>query len=405
MTTEVTTRWSRPELTYCSNVHAGESFREVLDTLESCLGRVRELRGLEVMSTGLWLANDVARELAADPARLGEFSQALQRAGIQLRTVNGFPYGGFHDPSVKQGVYQPDWASEERYQYTWALARVLANCLPDDEKEGSISTLPLGLAADWTPELHERSLAQLCRISQQLSLLQQQTGRSIRICLEMEPGCVLESTAQVIRFFTEDLPAAAHHQGIDGEFISRHLGVCFDVCHQAVMFEDPFESLAHIRDAGIVVGKIQLSNALELPKPQVSEARDALARFAEPRYVHQVRTRLSSGQVQGVMDLPDALSGGSFPDTEPWRIHFHVPVQAASVENGDLITTRSAICRTLDFLRAEPLFYPHLEIETYTWDVLPVGLRPTDRDSLLAGLLNELEWMEQQMNARGLLER
>jgi hypothetical protein len=103
------------------------------------------------------------------------------------------------------------------------------------------------------------------------------------------------------------------------------------------------------------------------------------------------------------MDLPDALADSGFP-ADPWRIHFHVPVQSRTLFTGDLGTTQAAIGAALDFLAAqEGRLHPHLEVETYTWQVLPEAMRPTDEAQLIAGLAQELHWLQEQLAARGLL--
>jgi hypothetical protein len=168
------------------------------------------------------------------------------------------------------------------------------------------------------------------------------------------------------------------------------------------MFEDIRASLQTLHEAGIAIGKIQVSSALEAASPASDEVRELLNAFAEPRYLHQVRCRDALDQVQGVMDLPDALADTAFPRV-PWRIHFHVPIQTTSLFTGALDTTRQAIGELLDFLRDRPGLHPHLEVETYTWQVLPEALRPQDDAQLIHGLAQELHWLQGELQARGLL--
>jgi hypothetical protein len=218
----------------------------------------------------------------------------------------------------------------------------------------------------------------------------------------MEPGGVLESTAETIYLFTDALPATAKRLEIDVGMLDRHLGVCYDVCHQAVMFEDPAESLSRLHEAGVAVGKVQVSCALELAQPDNAEHRRMAAMFAEPKYLHQVRTRRPGGQVTGSADLPAALAG-EVPTDKPWRIHFHVPIQVDSLVDTALGTTQSEIGRVLDVLAAHREWRPHLEVETYTWQVMPVHLRPGSDQELVDGLAAELTWLEGALQARNLL--
>jgi len=396
-------RWTRRQLTYCSNVHPGITLEQLFNVIEQHFSAVRSLRGLPSMGSGLWLSSAVARRLREDASAFRQFQLLLQQQGLHLFTLNGFPYGDFHQERVKEKVYQPDWSNPERYRYTLDLARILADAMPPDQLEGTISTLPLGYRPGWSEARQERALINLCRIADELNRLKQQQGRSIRICLEMEPGCVLEGTEQITELFTVGLPAAAERLGIPLQHLSNHLGVCYDICHQAVMFEDPAASLERLEGAGITVGKIQISSALELADPLANDPQQLLQPFAEPRYLHQVRVRTEQGLVEAADDLPAALGREGLSRNGPWRIHFHVPVQAEMLSNGALRTTRTAILGLLDYLQSNPSLHPHLEVETYTWQVLPPESRPDSDTQLHSGLATELGWLEAEMGQRGLL--
>lgn len=393
--------WARWELGYCSNVHPAPDLKAVGRLVNRELISVRKLRGLARMGTGLWLSARAVTQLQHSPAASNELRAQLQQNGLALFTLNGFPYGDFHGPRVKQGVYSPDWTQPQRLDYTLGLAHFLAQCLPDDCVEGSISTLPLGFAPNWSPEHQQTALIALCRMAEALAQLRRSSGRRIRVCLEMEPGCVLEETQQVIQLFELQLPAVAATLGVTEASLRSHLGVCFDICHQAVMFESPSESLRRLRAADIAVGKIQVSSALELLHPAAQA--QLLTPYMEPRYLHQVRTLTTQG-LRGTMDLDAALRPDALPRSTPWRVHFHVPIQSDTLENGALATTQWAIGEVLDFLVDHPDQRPHLEVETYTWEVLPEPLRPADSDALCHGLAAELQWLERAMTQRGLLQ-
>lgn len=392
--------WKRAELAYCSNVHPGSDLPAVEANIAGAIAGVRQRRGLEQMGCGLWLPANAARTLVGEPGRL---ARLLDQHGLFVFTLNGFPYGDFHGARVKEAVYSPAWDSEARLAYTLDLARILAHCLPEDCAEGSISSLPLGFARDWDERRQDQALGHLCILAAELDRIASQSGRSVRVCLEPEPGCVLETTGQVIDLFTRALPAAAARIGVSREALNRHLGVCLDVCHQAVMFEEPADCYERLVRSGVVVGKIQISSALTVPDPSKAHAMRALAPFAEPRYLHQVRC-LRDGRLTGVMDLAEAIEGPqALPRDTPWRVHFHVPLQTESVGSAPLATTQTAIARLLALLAAAPEQHPHLEVETYTWEVLPPDRRPTSSAELEAGLARELEWLEEQMAARGML--
>lgn len=404
MTTAATAGWRPEELVYCSNVHPGDDLRTIIRNFHDFIAEVGKQRHVAWAGTGLWLNRVVAAQLNGEAAALARFQAALHDAGVRLFTLNGFPYGDFHAGSVKAQVYRPDWAEPARKVYTLQLAEILAACLPAEMAEGTISTLPLGYKPDWSAAKQDSALRQLCELAAALAALKERSGRAIRVCLEMEPGCVLESTEEAVALFSAALPAAAARHGVAMDCIHAHLGICYDVCHQAVMFEDVRLSLAALRHAGIVIGKIQISSALEAARPDAPEVRKLLGDFAEPKYLHQVRCRDGEGRRHDVMDLPEALHSDQFPKHHPWRIHFHVPVQSRQLYTGELGTTQSAIAEALDFLRDNAAdLHPHLEVETYTWRVLPESLRPNDDAQLVDGLKLELQWLQNELATRGLL--
>lgn len=392
--------WSRSELTYCTNVHPGNNQAQVMDILAGPLAGVRELRGLAEMSGGLWFSRNTARDLLT-LQNLERFVEQLERNAITLCTLNGFPAIDFHSDRVKETVYRPDWADSERLEYTLDLARILSALMPRDIGEGTISTVPLGFAPEWNPERQQLALQALCQALTGLDRMRAETGKTIRLCLEMEPGCALEDSDRLITFFTRDLADCARRQGLSPSLIDTHLGICFDVCHQAVMFEDTYDVMRRIVEAGIHIGKIQLSSALELAQPGDDEARAVLADFAEPKYLHQSCSRDRQGRLHSVLDLDQAFA--ELPRDTPWRVHFHVPIQAQSLLCDGLGTTQAEIGQALDFLRDHPALHPHLEVETYTWGALPRAIRPRDEDGIVAGLGAELEWLETQMRQRDLL--
>ncbi len=397
-----TTAWHRSDLTYCTNVHPSETLEQLLAVIDGPLAAVRQERRLANMGSGLWLSHTAATKLLASDKAYRAFSRTLDANGIDLFTLNGFPYGDFHAKRVKECVYLPDWSDDTRLLYTLDLAVILAGVMPPEQQEGTISSIPLGFAPDWGEARQERALNSLCRCIGALHEIHQETGCSIRLCLEMEPGCVLETTDQLIPLFAREVPRALEQQQMDPNLLFQHLGICFDVCHQAVMFEDVYESLSRIHQAGIPVGKIQISSALELCNPASQTARNELAEFIETRYLHQSCHLDENNQVQRALDLNQAME--TFPQTTPWRSHFHIPIQTRELVTGSLGTTQDQILRTLDFLLDHPDFHPHLEVETYTWQVLPEAIRPKDEPALIEGLSAELEWLEQAMLSRSLLQ-
>lgn len=372
-------------LAYCSNVHQAEDLDGVVDQLAAYAEPVRETLGADLLGIGLWLARDVVTELSAAPGAVRRLRAELTARGLETVTLNAFPYGGFHREVVKKDVYLPHWADPARLRYTVDCARVLAGLLPDDARRGSVSTLPLAWRAPWPAEARDSARRALDQLGGQLAELARETGRTIRVGFEPEPGCLVENTVQ----------AARELGGVDPEW----LGICLDTCHLAVQFEEPAAALRRLADAGLPVVKVQASSALQADDPAAPEARRALARFAEPRFLHQTRTA-PNGTVTGVDDLPEALAGGLDPGS-PWRVHFHAPLHAAP--EPPLSTTADELTAALGALLGGPeAVCDHIEVETYTWSVLPEHLRPRDREGLVAGLAAELTWARNRFEELGL---
>ncbi|WP_214417030.1 metabolite traffic protein EboE [Sphaerisporangium fuscum] len=371
-------------LGYCTNVHPAEDVAGIVGQLDLYGVPVRERLAVPRLGLGLWLAHEAAAELARDAAAARKLRAELDARGLEVVTLNGFPYQGFHQEVVKHAVYRPDWSEQARLDYTTDLARVLAVLLPDDATRGSISTLPLGWRTGWGPAEHDQARRHLDLLGRELDGLRRRTGREIRVAFEPEPGCLIESTDH----------AATHLSSLD----PRHFGLCLDVCHLAVAFEDPGTALDTLARSGIPVVKAQISCALHADHPDTSPVRRALAAFAEPRFLHQ--TRQSGNPLAGVDDLALALAYPAvLPGTAPWRTHFHIPVHADPVP--PLATTRPVLQQTLAALFAGD--HPgtdHLEVETYTWSVLP---RPPSTSAELAdGIAAELDWTRRELSALGL---
>lgn len=361
-------------LAYCSNVHPSDDLDGVAAQLERYAARVREHLDVPVLGVGLW----VAAPALADAAAADRLSDQLDRLGLEVVTLNGFPYKAFHAPVVKRDVYWPNWADRDRRAYTTGLARLLAGLLPDDVEEGSISTLPLGWREGWTPGAQAIALRELEGVAEELACLCAHTGKRIRLALEPEPGCTLETVAQAAEVLASLAP--------------DWIGLCLDACHLAVQFEQPTEAVELLRAAGVSIVKTQVSSALRVEEPSSPAGRELLGRFDEPRFLHQVRERVN-GQVAGTDDLHEALDGG-LPAAHEWRVHYHMPVHAAAH------TTQDELLATLAALAggAAPLTR-HFEVETYTWSVMRDARQ--DDDGLVAGLASELEWTRDRLVALG----
>ena len=393
-------------LGYCTNVHRGERWDETFAALRRHLPAVKRLASPDApMGVGLRLSA-IAAETLDDAPALAAFREFLAQEGLYVFTVNGFPYGPFHGVRVKEQVYDPDWRTPERLAYTSRLAELLAQLLPEEPGlQGSVSTVPGAFRANATEPGAQDAIADaLLRQAAQLAALEARTGRCIVLALEPEPRCLLETTAEAVSFFESHLFSTAaiarfavlsSRSSVESEtLLRRHLGLCLDVCHAAVEFEEPAESLALLRGAGFAVAKLQLSSALRAPQMDAAAA-GALRRFDDGVYLHQVVQLGASGLVR-YLDLPEALDAfarrASGEECE-WRVHCHVPVFQEAC--GRFATTQPVLAAMLAHQRAEGIS-AHLEVETYTWDVLPAELRAGD---IAAALARELDWVRHRLMA------
>lgn len=364
-------------LAYCTNVHRGQTWAETLAALETHTDAVRRrVSPDQPYAIGLRLAAAAAAELAR-PETLDAFRRWLDARNSYVFTINGFPYGSFHGMRVKEQAYAPDWSTPERLAYTTGLFDLLARLLPEGVS-GSVSTVPLSFKG--FPQSAERQKAYFDHLSacaRHLEKLCEKTGRDLHLGLEPEPMCLLETTDETLAFFADW--AAADR---DCDRWRRYVGVNYDCCHLAVEFESAPVSLGRLHDAGLRLSKLHLSSALRV-RPDAA-ARDALRAFIEPVYLHQVVAgKAGTGEVfRRHLDLPDALADTTpaLPDEE-WRIHFHVPLHASP--GAPFADTRDHLAGALDWLRAHPGACEHLEMETYTWEVLPPALRLGIEDHLV----------------------
>ncbi|MPZ95804.1 MAG: metabolite traffic protein EboE [Propionibacteriales bacterium] len=387
---------STVHLAYCTNVHPAEDLDGVVAQLEGCASDVRAELGVPVLGVGLWLAHDLAALLARDPASLKRLAGTLDDCGLEAVTLNGFPYAGFHDEVVGKKVYLPDWSQPERLAYTLDLVEVLAQLMPADAAYGSISTLPLGWRTPWYADRDRRARDAVAQLANRLQEVEQRTGRVIRVGLEPEPGCVIETNAQVADWLS------AYDDSVRDGVLDR-VGGCVDTCHLAVQFEQPAQVFADLETAGVSVVKSQVSAALHVPDPADAETRVLLAEFAEPRFLHQ--TREGGGRrLRGVDDLSETLDPAArrqLPGRHPWRVHFHVPVHAAP--QPPLTATTDVLSDALtELVGGEHPRTHHLESETYTWSVLPERQRPSDGAELAAGIAGELGWLRDRLVSLGL---
>lgn len=392
----------RPHLTYCTNIHPGETWADIRAALETHLPEVkREISPAAPMGVGLRLSAVAARDLTNATVQ-AQFQRFLADADLYVFTINAFPYGSFHGTRVKERVYAPDWRTQERLAYTSQVADILSILAPDG-MAASISTVPGAFRAEITGEPDiERIVEGFVRAAAHLHLIRQQTGRTITLAIEPEPACLLETTDEAIRFISEHLfgsEARANFARLTGisvpqaeECLRRHIGLCFDVCHSAVAFEETVPMLERVLASGISIAKLQISTALTATGDP-SQFEPLLARFDDGIYLHQTVECCERRMIRHT-DLPDAFvaarRGGAQGE---WRVHCHVPVFIDRF--GDLGSTQQSLRDALALCRKREVS-AHLEVETYTWNVLPEELRSTN---IVGDIVRELRWVRQELGA------
>lgn len=389
-------------LTYSTLVHPGDDWEQMWSSLTTYVPQVKaRVAPDRRFGVSLRLSASSAQTLVNSPAERGKLKRFLSDNDMYLYTVNAFPYGAFKGTLVKEQVYEPDWRSEERTRYTINVADVLADVTPDDISP-SIQSAPLGFKPRVTGDDVIASFSEhVLRVAAHLIGLEARTGRTVTLALEPEPYCFLETTDETIEYFTTHLysgAAATTLAKLAGIPISeahiglrRHVGIVFDICHQAVEFENISESLQKLVDAGIPIFKLQEAAALHVPEVTQSIV-ETLKRYSNTIYLTQTIEK-RNGKLTRYLNLEDAFAAWEKePGPREWRTHFHVPVFLE--ELGPFRTTRFAIEDALKFHKATPLSR-QLEIETYTWDVLPDNLKTGD---IVDYVCRELDWVRGQLS-------
>jgi hypothetical protein len=379
------------DLTYCTNIHPGEDWSSVEATLREAGPALKaRLSPDKPFGLGLRLSALAARE-GIEGGRVKAFRKFLDDSGLYVAVINGYPYGEFHGAAVKDQVFAPDWTSESRLSYTLDLLAVLSELLPEG-MDGGISTMPLsykpwiseGKDADW-----QAIVRNLVRLTQAMHQLRRESGKFIHLDIEPEPDGLIENTGEVIAFYNDWLLPVGGQQ-LARPLLLDHIRVCFDSCHVAVEYENPAVALARLQAAGIQIGRVQLSSALKVDLPTNT---GRLAPFADSTYLHQVI------EDRGVClhhypDLPDALAAPAEATAKQWRIHFHVPLFTADYDGFQ--STQDDVRKVLA-LAVRNGFTRHLEIETYTWDVLPAALKLDMLDSIT----REFQWVMAEVELCG----
>jgi len=398
---------SNCHLTYCTNIHPGECWPDHYEQLKNHLPELKKrLSPEEPLGIGLRLAAEAAEELL-DDQKLQEFKDWMNEEGLYLFTINGFPYGSFHRSIVKDKVYAPDWGQSDRLDYTLNLIKILSKLLPE-HVDGGISTSPISYkywdkSNDEEKILIEKACRQLAEVAYQMHEIMVEYGKELHLDIEPEPDCLIENSDETIHFFNNHLWIIGREYLVDKkglndyeaiEVIKNHIRVCYDTCHFAVEFEEPEIAIKKLTNAGIRIGKAQLSSALKVNMGSDHEKRvkigNKLKSFVESTYLHQVVEKQKDGSIKQFRDLHEALPQIENEKAVEWRIHFHVPIFTGQM--GELDSTQDHLEKAFN-----PLFEytdcKHFEIETYTWEVLPGHLKVDITDSIE----REFRWVLDQL--------
>ena len=393
---------SKGHLTYCSNIHPGETWSDHFQKLKENIPLIKKkISPIAPFGIGLRLSNSASLELRKKE-NLETFKNWLADNDCYVFTMNGFPYGGFHNTVVKDQVHAPDWLSADRVAYTIRLAQILTSVLPEGV-DGGISTSPLSYKF-WHKEDHlatvfETATFNLLQVVDQLVRIKQTTGKLIHLDIEPEPDGLLGHGKEFLQWYIQYLLALgipyiqerySTNEDEASSMIREHIQLCYDVCHFAVSYEDHAHMIEQIHSLGIKTGKIQISAALKAILPENVADRNnyihAFKKFNEPVYLHQVIARKKDGKLSSYPDLDPALADALNPDVVEWRAHFHVPLFVSSY--GVLQSTQADIEKVLS-IHDRNMFTFHLEIETYTWEVLPDDMRLPIHESII----REMQWV------------
>ena len=378
-------------LAYCTNVHRGEGWSETFSNIQTNTLKVRQqVCPNKPYAVGLRLGNSAAQELGQEK-NLKNFREWLEKENCYVSGINGFPYGAFHGQSVKESVFLPDWTDPSRLEYTQKLFDILAALNPPHQ-QGTVSTLPATFKKFNRSDVQIKELQKnILACGEYLMRLRDRTGVTLQLALEPEPLGYFENTQQTIDFF-----AQLRGQETTSGLVDNFLGVCYDTCHFALQYEDAAQSVEKLNANGAPILKYHLSSALKLNPSD--GALERLASMQEPTYLHQCIGKASDGNLIYFKDIPDALADiNSLKKLNEMRVHFHLPLHSMPIEK-DFSNTTDFLRKVLEVIMRQPGRARELEIETYTWEVLPPALRAMDvTDQVVA----EYRWVLNELNQYG----
>ena len=389
-------------LTYSTLVHPGDTWDDIWASLRNYVPQVKKnVCPNDKFGVSMRISSATSETLINSPEKRADLRKFLDDNDMYLYTVNAFPFGPFKNQIVKEQVYEPDWSSEQRLKYTMNVATIIADVAPDFVNP-SIQTPPLGFKPNVTSEAVIETYAENIRkLATHVNNIHRYKGRTVTLAIEPEPACFLETTPETVAFFNDYLRTEKSYKNLAGKtgatledataILARHVGIVYDICHQAVEYEDITKSLQTLKDEKIPVWKLQEAAAMMIPEV-TREKVEAVKKYAKTIYLTQTHQRTADGTIARYLNLEDAIAAWEKkPVPCEWRIHFHVPVFLEDL--GPFKSTRFAISEALAFQKKHRLS-DQLEIETYTWDVLPDELKTGD---IVDYVTKEIEWVKSQL--------
>jgi len=430
-------------LSYSTNVHPAESLADLERSIRDYVAPIsRAAFGDRVAATNLRIGMKQADELLAHPPlpsnsfvnddilkappspACAAFLNALDETKLDVISINAFPIRDFHAPRVKEQVYSPPWTDGGRALYSLKIAKVLTHFMarPGVDRKVAAISVPSGVFNGLYPDSEEvrvQAAHFLTECVRELLRLERLTGRTVQLGLEPEPFTTGEAIPWFIDYFKTILAEARSkfpsQLGVNrdqAEAIARRfVTINFDLCHQAVEFEDSVEELKRLKAAGVTISGLHISAALKLAEPTANPAAlEQLKALDEPRYLHQVIGKTHGGEIVRYEDLPHLwnpkkLKGKTLADFAELRCHFHVPLFAEL--EGALTTTRDSAAPAIAYALKENLT-DNFVAETYTWNVL-AGLAQSGNVAARAvvgtngnvdvreGIVRELNWAKSAM--------
>jgi len=352
-------------LTYSTLVHPGDTWPEMWASLTNYVPKVKaRVCPNKPFGVSLRLSAASANFLINAPEEREKLKSFLFNNDLYLYTVNAFPFGPFKNQVIKEQVYEPDWRSEDRTRYTMNVADILAE-VGAPFVNPSIQSPPLGFKPRVSgPDVVEAYATNVRRLAAHLHMIREKTGRTVTLALEPEPFCFLETTPETVNFFTRVLRSEKSLEVLGKQIgmnsadaavvLQRHVGTVYDICHQAVEFENITASLQSLVDNNIPVFKLQEAAAVQTPNV-TRAAVEALRRYADSVYLTQT-IEIKDGKMTKFLNLEDAFSAfEADPNGQrEWRTHFHVPVFLEELGE-HFKTTRFAIAEALAFHKANPI--------------------------------------------------